>query len=855
MSELLKNRVLVVIGGGSAGTQLGQHVYDALMTGTSADMMLESVSIDDIDQTYLGAELINNQHGAMFEAITSERIRLSNTMRAFVRALSRGLNGTGITAGTDDAGEDSEGQKTVGGAIIGKVRRVANIPVMSAQIPLSDGQSVSLVFHSPTAENGKIRNHDTLVAFQFLINKRDVTHIVAPIGGRDVSLQQVSQALANLIEKNSGKFTKQKDAQAKLKSEIEATRAETDQLAEQQSALLEQAEEQQARVYARQDNEQALRGKLASQKQINSDLTSQLASLQKAKENAPANNDAFTDRTVKVKASLNMDGKATLSNGATVSYSVEDVGGELTGKVVITEADGTVYEMPSPSSQGGDMGSTATKLLKAYRTGKAEKYRLATAQPAPQPEPEPQPEPTPDVSGATWRYALVNRPAGIGAVPPGFIQTLDQPAQGQPYSNIARNGIIVYDRQLTDKEISDFELKLLPTHADLDELAGRVAGNRMYDYATEYLEMSNDDLKTYEKQVQLFARKEMPNVAYPQGDDLTYFLGAMKTALGKVSAGIPDIEEPEPTGASAIAAKKLGDLIDWAWDLVNAWGQSLGYDAQQLGEIANYVSQHATPDYLKTVNDAMTLGKRIPLVEELAGNAADEQPRMSNKEALSYLENYSFGNWDTKDFVSPGADVETIKKQYLALGNLYAAMDNAISEQTDVTLGKTDRESLLGHYVGMSQYGAHEVANWLTSRKTSTGDLINMSPVNNPFDAEKLIKGGYSSAEVQKMLVDSGGYLPVMAAKPELQPEPEPQPEPQPEADTEAQKAIDYLSGLTSLQTDDMIVIRNARSQVREAIAALTAASVYEENESLVNEAVQHLSDLLVAVQRAGAAA
>lgn len=75
------------------------------------------------------------------------------------------------------------------------------------------------------------------MAFRFLLNKRDVTHIVAPIGGRDVSLQQVSQALANLAERNSAKFTKQQSAQVKLRADIEGLNAEADQLSEQQSSL------------------------------------------------------------------------------------------------------------------------------------------------------------------------------------------------------------------------------------------------------------------------------------------------------------------------------------------------------------------------------------------------------------------------------------------------------------------------------------------------------------------------------------------------------------------------------------------------------------------------------------------
>ncbi|WP_186369000.1 hypothetical protein [Pantoea sp. PSNIH1] len=727
MSEILKNRMVLDFQRRTQGAELAQAVYDGLMNGSSADMMLESATIDDIDHAYLGEESV--LPGAMFEAISTERMRLAQTMRAFVKALNRGLNGTDIIAGTDDAGADTTGQKTVGGAVIGKVRRVASIPVLSALIPLSDGQTVSLVFHSPTADNGKIRNQDTLVAFQFLINKRDVTHIVAPIGGRDVSLQQVTQALSNLIEKNSGKFTKQKDAQAKLRAEVETTQAETDQLAEQQSALLEQVDTQTARAQQMQGNEQTLRGKLASQKQLNADLTGQLAALQHAKTSEPENTDTFSDRTIQVKARLNMDGQATLSNGATVRYHVADQNGELEGKVIITEADGTTYEMPSKSSQGAEMGKTATKMLKAYRTGAAEKYRVAAepapepkpaSQPEPEPAPAPEPQPEPVTPATVWRYALVNRPAGIGAVPPNFAAVAEQPAAGEPYSGVARNGIISYDRPLTDKEIADFELKLIPTHADLDALAATVA-EKMSDYAAQYLEMSEEDPDTYAKQVRMVARKQLTGVAYPEGEDEAYFTGAIKAALQQLAAGEGEetdvTDDRETTDPFWIAAKRLGDLVGWASDLVNAWAEALGYGSEQLKQAADYVEANQSPEYLKAAQTAMITGKRIPLVEEL----------------------------------------------------------------------------------------------------------------NTPEPAPE--------------------------PQPEPEPAPQPEPEPVPEADSEAQKAIDYLQGLTSLDTDDMDVIRAGRNQVREAIAALTAAGVFDENEALVNGAVQHLSDLLVAVQRKGVAA
>lgn len=733
MNGILQNRTVVDFSSRTPGAVLTQAIYDSLMTGSSADMMLESASIEDIDHTYLGEECV--VPGAMFEAISTERMRLAATMRAFVKALNRGLNGTNISAGTDDAGTDSTGQKTVGGAIIGKVRRVANIPVMSAQIPLSDGQSVSLVFHSPTADGGKISNQDTLVAFQFLINKRDVTHIVAPIGGRDVSLQQVTQALSNLIEKNSGKFVKQKDAQAKLRAEVETVQAEADQLAEQQSALLEQVDTQTQRVHLQQSNEQALRGKLASQRQLNADLSGQLAALQQAKANEPENTDTFSDRTIQVKARMNIDGKATLSNGATVRYQTYDQSGELEGKVIITETDGTTYEMLSKTSQGADMGKAATKLLKAYRTSEAEKYRVAAEPaPAPVPEPEPQPapqpeqqpEPEPVTPVAVWRYALVNRPAGIGAVPPGFTSVADQPSAGEPYSGVARNGIISYDRPLTDKEVADFELKLIPTHADLDSLAATVA-KEMAGYAAQYLEMSEEDPDTYTKQVRMVARKQLTGVAYPEGGDEAYFTSAIKAALQHLAAGEEKQEETdmtddrETTDPFWIAAKRLGDLVGWSSDLVNAWAEALGYDSEQMKMAADYVEANQSPDYLAAVNAAMITGKRIPLIEELISPEPAPQPEPE--------------------------------------------------------------------------------------------------------------------------------------PQPAPQPEPAPEPEPEPEADTEAQKAINYLQGLSTLDTDDMDVIRAGRNQVREAIAALTAAGVFDENEALVNAAVQHLSDLLVAVQRKGVAA
>lgn len=769
MTVKLTEKITLVSAPGFIAPVLSEAAYLDLMAGHGADLMLESATIDEVDLTYLGDELVYSSHSAMFEAITSERMRLSQTMRAFVRSLNRGLNGTNIKAGTDDAGVDDSGEKSIGGAIIGKVRRVNNIPIVSALIPLSDGQTVSLVFHSPTADNGRIKNSDLLVAFHFLLNKRDVTHIVAPIGGRDVSLQQVSQALANLAERNSAKFVKQQTAQNKLRTDIDALNAENDQLNEQQSTLLGQVDTMQNKVVSHQSEAQALRNKLAEQRRINADLEASLQALQGGKAQPTVDDSGgslFTDTTRDVKQRMSGDGKATLSNGAEIRYSSRDVNGELEGSVMITAPDGNVFEMPSPSSQGGAMGVTATKLLKAYREGRATRYLVTKPQTPPVAPAKADPVEEKDTSDAAgqYRYALTSRPAGVGSVPVDHTAILPAPAKGEQYASLARHGFIEYARRLSDEEAANFELKLIPTHADLDELAAKLAGDSMGEYAAQYLEMAEDEAEKFKAQVRLIARKVAPNMAYPEGDDLTYFMQAVVSAL---------------TARAAAAA------------------------------------------------------------------TASEPLLMQNDEAEKLLSGYAFGDRGMDNFVTPGADTDTTRNELLGLANLYAMMDNAIAEQTDITLGKTYREALLGHYLAMSQDAAHQVANWLTSGKTPAGDAITLKPAKNPLDAGKLIKGEYSQTEIEAMLNTLGGTI-----KPQAEPVQELS-----EADKAANEALDYLDAVTRMQSKDIAEIREARGKVRAAYAALQNAGRLEENEDRANAAVQHLSDLLVAIQREGVAA
>ncbi len=169
------------------------------------ELELEPVKFEEIDSTYLGNFPTYND--LVLSAITSTKAKLNRTMAAFMRSLNKSLAGTNIQAGQraefyDDGGQSIEQV----GVLLSKPRKAGLFAVMTAQIPCSDGQSVSIIFYAPDEDPLKITNDDTLVAFRFLLNKRDITHKVAPNQGKDISLAQTTQAIANLLERNSAKF-------------------------------------------------------------------------------------------------------------------------------------------------------------------------------------------------------------------------------------------------------------------------------------------------------------------------------------------------------------------------------------------------------------------------------------------------------------------------------------------------------------------------------------------------------------------------------------------------------------------------------------------------------------------------
>ena len=112
------------------------------------------------------------------------------------------------------------------------------------------------------------------------------------------------------------------------------------------------------------------------------------------------------------------------------------------------------------------------------------------------------------------RYALVNRPPEIGAIPRGIEYTVERrPAPGQPHHAMARHGILVC-RQLTDEECLSYELA--PLVDDVGPLATAIAED-LSGYAAEYLSQSTEEPEEFRRAVLQRAERQAvrPSVGDP----------------------------------------------------------------------------------------------------------------------------------------------------------------------------------------------------------------------------------------------------------------------------------------------------------------------------------------------------
>lgn len=233
------------------------EVYNSLVEGRHEEgLALEAPTLEELEYFNPGEEEISDTE--IFEAITVDRFsRTEKRMSAVVRVLNRHLEGTEIRALPP---------------IVGRPKKTAAFAYVIVQLPFSDGQTVNVVFHAPEADKKKITPSDTIIAFRWLLNKRDITHVVAPEDGQEVSLQTIAKRVSQLVVKNSARFERQQKVAQAERKELEQVREAVKEADTRQRELMDQVAgkaKEESGLEAQLSNTLAL---LEKQKAINAEL-------------------------------------------------------------------------------------------------------------------------------------------------------------------------------------------------------------------------------------------------------------------------------------------------------------------------------------------------------------------------------------------------------------------------------------------------------------------------------------------------------------------------------------------------------------------------------------------------------
>lgn len=231
------------------------------------DMLLESASFDEVDSFYNpGQDDVSADF--ILEAIVIDKFsRADRRMAAVAKTLNKHLANSEITA-LDP--------------IVGNPKKTGGFAYVTVQLPFSDGQVVSVIFHAPEGDKKRIGQNDTIIAFRWLLNKRDITQVVAPEEGSEISLQTMCQRISQLVVKNSARFAAtQKEAQEEQRK-LENLKEQIKLAEERQQGLLDKigaSVKESDTLAAQLSNTLA---KLEKQKTINAELQARLDALKRA---------------------------------------------------------------------------------------------------------------------------------------------------------------------------------------------------------------------------------------------------------------------------------------------------------------------------------------------------------------------------------------------------------------------------------------------------------------------------------------------------------------------------------------------------------------------------------------------
>ena len=91
---------------------------------------------------------------------------------------------------------------------------------------LADGQTIGIYFHNPDVTPSKIAPNDELISWKWMLNKKDITILVAPEKGQDLDPREVMRRVAKIAIKNRPTFQRNNAARVERVARVEALKAE-----------------------------------------------------------------------------------------------------------------------------------------------------------------------------------------------------------------------------------------------------------------------------------------------------------------------------------------------------------------------------------------------------------------------------------------------------------------------------------------------------------------------------------------------------------------------------------------------------------------------------------------------------
>lgn len=291
--------------------ELAEAMYRLTATTEGEGLLCEAADFDEVNGYYCPGD------DMVLEAVTIPRFsQAEKRMAVLRRVFNKHLKGHELEAMEP---------------IVGKPKKSGLFAYVTVQVPISDGQTVSVIFHSPEGDRKKIGPDDSLIAFRWLLNKRDITQVVAPESGAsdvgpmpisEVSLDEVGKRVAQLTAKNSEKFVSRNAQAAEEVKRLEEVRVQADEAEKGRDALLDQIQETRNQAATAEEKAADASAKLESTLQDNADLQAQIEALKTMGEKGEATSESETLKELKKEARDLVATLAAIKNGSMAGYEL-----------------------------------------------------------------------------------------------------------------------------------------------------------------------------------------------------------------------------------------------------------------------------------------------------------------------------------------------------------------------------------------------------------------------------------------------------------------------------------------------------------------------------------------------------